>query len=148
MLIYDLRFLGGGPGFDELAHYHSFEQVIHYAFDGLFSKAEKECFDNWRDMVHDCVVDHIAGAANRDSTLNDELIADGVVSLYINYIEWLTRFVFFKPESIHTCVQLVTLINNDVYVHCENMELSNESLSESDEIATHHPAFLHLRYGG
>ncbi len=144
LMFYDLLFLGSGPGFDEIAHYLSFEQLIHYAFDGIFCKGDAEQVAQWGEMVNDTILDAIVAAHPREPTYNDELLATGIESLLVNYFEWLAPYVLVRVTSSDFCVQLVTIIGNDVYVHCTDMEIYDESTCRLSEACTHYPTVLRL----
>lgn len=116
LMVYSLDFLGSGPHFDELAHYFSFEQIIHWSFDGFYSFKYGEQRDEWLEMVEANIIELVEADYNRPKEVNSALVSEYVKSQFILYVTWLTQFVVLPDESSFAVIETVWLQGDDVYI--------------------------------
>jgi len=121
-MVYDLRFLGSGPHFDELARYLSFEQIIHHAVDGYYCSFDSESRDTWLEIIECNIEELLDSDYSLPPTTNKKAIIEYYCSQMSMYVGWLTKYIAFPNEGYHTVVKNVTIVYNDVYVVCDNLE--------------------------
>lgn len=116
LMVYSLGFLGSGPHFDELAHYFSFEEIIHLGFDGIYSFKGTEQRDQWLEVIESSVDSHVRGDLDKPVEVDIDAIVRFVQNQFILYVEWLTNYVMFPNESCFSCVETVWFDKDDVYI--------------------------------
>lgn len=121
-MAYDMRFLGSGPHFDEMAKYFSFEQIIHYAFDGFYSSFDSEATEEWKDIIDHNLTELLDSDYSLPITIDKRAIVEYYISQMSMYVGWLGKYVAFPKEGYHTVVQNVIINYYDVYVVCDNLE--------------------------
>lgn len=116
LMIYSLKFLGNGPHFDELARYFSFEQIIHYSFDGFYSIKYGETRDQWFEII-ECNAREILDADyNRPKNISVDALCEYIQGQFNMYVAWLSRYVTLPNESSFACVESVWFEGDDVYI--------------------------------
>lgn len=116
LMVYSLRALGSGPHFNELAAYFSFEQIIHYAFDGFYSIKYEEMRDQWLEMIEANIIEYVDADYNKPCEVNSAVVSRHVQNLFIFYVDWLSSRVAFPDESAFACVEDVWFEGDTVYV--------------------------------
>ena len=116
LMVYSLKFLGNGPHFDELARYFSFEQIIHYAFDGFYSIKYGETRDQWFEIIECNAREILEADYNRPKNINVTALCEYIQSQFNMYVAWLSRYVTLPNESSFACVENVWFEGDDVYI--------------------------------
>lgn len=116
LMVYSLNFLGSGPHFDELARYFSFEQIIHWGFDGFYSFKYGETKDQWIELVEAQLEEYLEADYSKPVETNVPLVIEYVKSQFILYVAWLTKYVMLPNESHWACIEQVYILGDDVYV--------------------------------